>query len=146
MSKVAKVVELPDGLSAEAAYELWIDTSRWPTFVDGFKHVETISGDWPNEGAKLVWRSPPAGRGRVTEKVIANEPGARFATIVFEERITGTQTVTFTPQEVTLELEYELQQGGPLKALVDALFIRRSQSESLQRTLTRFRREAGEAL
>jgi uncharacterized membrane protein len=146
MSKVAKVVELPDGLSAEAAYELWIDTSRWPTFVDGFKHVETISGDWPNEGAKLVWRSPPAGRGRVTEKVIANEPGARFATIVFEERITGTQTVTFTPREVTLELEYELQQGGPLKALVDALFIRRSQSESLQRTLTRFRREAGEAL
>jgi uncharacterized membrane protein len=146
MSKVAKVVELPEGLGAEAAYELWVDTRRWPTFVDGFKHVETLSDDWPAEGAKLVWQSPPAGRGRVTEKVIANEPGSKFATIVFEERLAGTQTVTFTEDEVTLQLEYELQQGGPLKALVDALFIRRSQSESLQRTLTRFRREANEAL
>jgi uncharacterized membrane protein len=146
MSKVAKVVELPEGVSAQAAYDLWIDTTRWPTFVDGFKHVERLSDDWPAEGAKLVWQSPPAGRGRVTEKVIANEPGAKFATIIFEQRITGTQTVTFAENQVTLELEYELQQGGPLKALVDALFIRRSQSESLQRTLVRFRREAGEAL
>ena len=146
MSKVAKVVELPDGVTAEAAYELWVDTSRWPTFIDGFKHVETISDDWPDEGAKLVWQSPPAGRGRVTEKVVANEPGSKFATIVFEERLAGTQTVTFTPQAITLELEYELQQGGPLKALVDALFIRRSQSESLTRTLLRFTREANEAL
>ena len=144
MSKVAKVVELPEGVSAEAAYELWVDTRRWPTFIDGFKHVETISDDWPNEGAKLVWKSPPAGRGIVTEKVILNEPGAKFATLVFEERLAGTQTVTFGDGEVTLELEYDLQQGGPrlVKGLVDALFIRRAQSEALTRTLIRFKREA----
>jgi uncharacterized membrane protein len=134
-------VEIP-GVSAGEAYELWTDTSRWPTFIDGFHHVERLDRAWPQEGAKLVWRSPPHGRGVVTERVVVNEPGNRFATAVLEERITGTQTATFQDGEVALELDYRLQQGGPFKAVVDALFIRRAQSEALQRTLARFRREA----
>ena len=78
-------------------YRLWIDTARWPTFIDGFKHLERQDAEWPNEGAKLVWTSPPAGRGTVTERVVTNEPGKRFATRIFEERVTGVQTAYFAP-------------------------------------------------
>src|SRR3712207_5132211 len=136
MSRVVRSVELPS-VSATEAYELWVDTSRWPTFVDGFKHVDRRDPSWPQEGAKLAWRSGPSGRGTVTERVTTNEPGERFATTVLEERITGTQTVVFADGEVAMELEYELQRKGVVGRVTDLLFIRRAQAEALQRTLTR---------
>jgi uncharacterized membrane protein len=141
MSRVRRAVELP-GISATAAYDLWTDTTRWATFIDGFKHVDRLEATWPQEGAKVVWRSGPAGRGTVTERVTTNEPGRRFATQVLEERVTGTQTVLFSDGEVAVEFEYALVRGGPAGKLVDALFIRRAQAEAIQRTLTRFKREA----
>ena len=61
----AAVVELEPA----DAFALWTDLSRWPTFVDGFGHVERVDDSWPQEGAKLVWRSVPTGRGVVTERV-----------------------------------------------------------------------------
>jgi uncharacterized membrane protein len=142
----AIVVDLPPS----EAYGLWTDVRRWPTFVDGFGHVDRLDQNWPEQGAKLIWRSSPAGRGTVTEKVLASEPAARFATRVIEERLVGTQTVEFAPGEepntaaVALTLDYELQQGGPLKAITDAIFIRRAQGDALQRTLRRFATEAAE--
>jgi hypothetical protein len=145
VSTVRRAIAI-EGTSPEDAYRLWTDTTRWPTFIDGFKHVERQDATWPNEGAKLVWTSGPAGRGQVTERVIASEPGARFATQIFEERLTGVQTTYFVPGEVAMELEYELQKRGPLSRLVDAVFVRRAQSEALLRTLVRFRRELTEAL
>jgi hypothetical protein len=89
----------------------------------------------------VVWTSPPAGRGTVTERVVENQPGALFVTDVLEERVTGRQTVTFTDGEVALWFDYQLQRGGPFAKVVDALFIRRAQAEALQRTLARFKRE-----
>ena len=138
-------------LSPQQAYELWTDVRRWPTFVDGFGHVERLDESWPEPPAKLIWRSPPAGRGTVTEKVLANEPGTRFATRVIEERLLGTQTIEFAPAPddprataVALTLDYELLKGGPLKVVTDAIFIRRAQGDALQRTLRRFATEAAE--
>jgi len=142
----ARVVDL----SPQEAYELWTDVRRWPTFVDGFAGVERMQDDWPNEGAKLVWRTPPAGRGTVTEKVLEAQPGARFATQVYESQLTGTQTVEFAPgpeertTEVALTLDYKLQKTGPIAAVTDALFIRRTQGDALHRTLRRFATEAAE--
>ena len=137
------------GVPPEEAFPLWTDTSRWATFVDGFGHIEQEDGDWPAEGAKVVWRSTPAGRGMVTEKVVASEPPNRLATRVYEEKLTGVQTVTFAPAEdggsaVTLELEYELSSGGPFQFLTDVLFIRRAEGDALSRTLRRFATEAAE--
>jgi uncharacterized membrane protein len=149
MSSVRRVtvVDLPP----QDAYELWTDVRRWPTFVDGFAHVERIDDEWPGTGAKLIWRSPPAGRGSVTEKVTTNEPGRCFATRVVEEQMLGTQTVEFAPAAdepnataVALTLDYKLQKGGPLRAITDAVFIRRAQGDALQRTLRRFATEAAE--
>jgi ribosome-associated toxin RatA of RatAB toxin-antitoxin module len=141
----ARVVDV----APDAAFELWTDVRRWPTFVDGFGHVERLDSEWPAVGAKLVWRSVPSGRGLVTEKVTASEPGARFVTAVLEDRLAGTQTVELAPAEeggtsIALALDYELTKGGPLAALTDAIFIRRAQGDALARTLRRFATEAAE--
>src|SRR3954449_13317410 len=137
-------------LQPHDAYELWTDVRRWPPFVDAFGPGGRLGGAWPDPPAKLIWRSPPAGRGTVTEKVLRNEPGERFATRVIEERLLGTHPVEFAPADepgpaaVALTLDYELLKGGPLKAITDALFIRRAQGHALQRTLRRFATEAAE--
>ena len=134
-------------LDPERAYDLWIDVSRWPTFVDGFARVQRDNG-WPAEGEKLVWESTPEGRGIVTERVLEAARGERIVTQVFEERCTGTQTVTFEPEGegaiAQIDYEYELTKGGPLSGVTDVLFIRRAQSDSLRRTLKRFAVEAAE--
>ena len=60
----------------------------------------------------------------------------------------GTQRVAFTSAEdgtrVDLTLDYKVSVGGPLKPVVDVLFIRRAQNDALTRTLRRFATEAAE--
>jgi hypothetical protein len=144
---VAKELTLVD-LEPERAFALWVDLSRWASFVDGFAHVERVDDSWPAEGAKLRWRSVPAGRGLVTERVVASEPGRRFVTQVLEDRMTGAQAVAFTPDEdgtlVEIELDYQLAGKGPLSVVTDVLFIRRALTDALRRTLRRFATEAEE--
>jgi hypothetical protein len=55
--------EIDVGALASQAEELWYDTSRWPTFVDGLAHVSKVDGDWPRAG-RVVWDAKPGGRGR----------------------------------------------------------------------------------
>ena len=144
---VARAVTLVP-LAPQQAYELWTDVGRWATFVDGFGHPERVDDGWPEPGAKLVWKSVPGGRGTVTERVTKALPGALHEVVVFEERLDGTQTATFSPHDddtrVELQLEYSVSVGGPLKAVIDFLFIRRAQNDALARTLRRFRTEAAE--
>jgi uncharacterized membrane protein len=133
-------------LTPQEAYDLWTDVTRWPTFVDGFSRHERLDESWPEPGARVVWKSVPGGRGTVTEKVTKALPGAIHEVTVFEEKLDGTQTITFAPVDeatyVELELDYKVSVGGPLKPVVDALFIRRAQNDALARTLRRFRTEA----
>jgi hypothetical protein len=134
-------------LAPSEALELWTDVGRWPSFVEGFGHIESVDPGWPGPGSKVVWRSGPAGRGQVTERVLELEPD-RFATQVFEEALTGTQRLRVGPVEqgtgVELALEYELARGGPARWLADVIFIRRAQRDALRRTLRRFAIEAEE--
>jgi hypothetical protein len=135
-------------LTPEAALRLWSDPDRWATFVEGFARVLERDPDWPGGGAKLVWESTPAGRGRVTEKVVEAEGPDRFVTQVFEDRLHGRQTFRVVESEggsrAELALEYELTKYGPLGAIADAIFIRRAIRDSLRRTLRRFSVEAEE--
>ena len=132
------------GRPAEAE-DVWYDRHRWPSWVDGFGHVVKLEGDWPQAGARLLWQSPPKGRGLVQERVQAFEARAGQTLEVEDERLRGIQTVAFEAIEdqvrVTLTLEYELKQTSPLGPLVDRLFIRRSLTDSLRRTLARFANE-----
>jgi Polyketide cyclase / dehydrase and lipid transport len=122
--------------------------SRWSSFVEGFARELERSPEWPAAGARLVWESAPAGRGRVTEKVVADEGPDRFVTLVFEERLHGTQTFRVVESEggsrAELALDYELTKYGPLSAAADVVFIRRAIRDSLRRTLHRFAVEAEE--
>jgi uncharacterized membrane protein len=136
-------------LGQQAAFELWTDISRWPTFIEGFARADRVDESWPASGAKVVWQSVPTGRGTVTEKVRHSLPGERIQTEVFEERLSGTQTVEFAPADqggtaVILTLDYKLTQKGVLTRLTDLLFIRGAQHNSLARTLRRFATEAAE--
>jgi Polyketide cyclase / dehydrase and lipid transport len=137
-------IELPAQVSAAEA--LWYDVTRWPAFVDGFGHVAKLEGDWPRAGARLVWDSVQAGRGRVVERVVHYEVRAGQTVEVEDPRITGTQTVTFTPSgdgvsRLDLELRYALKDSTPVTPLVDLLFVRRAFNDALKRTVSRFGRE-----
>ena len=145
MGSARAEIEVPGPISG--AEDLWYDTSRWPSFVDGFGHLVKKEGDWPREvGSRVMWDSVRDGRGLVVERVVRFEVRASQTVAVEDPRMTGTQTVTFAPGEegrcrVTLELEYTLKQGGPFAPMVDALFVRRAIRDALRRTLSRFRRE-----
>src|SRR5947209_8098509 len=104
---------------------LWYDTERWPAWVDGLSEVERVAGGWPEVEGVVQWRSTPAGRGRVTERVVAYEPLSGQAAEVEDAAITGRQWVEFTPLDggtlVSLTLEYELRKRNVTTPLVDLL-------------------------
>jgi uncharacterized membrane protein len=140
-------------LAPEEAERLWLDISRWSTFIEGFAHVESKDDSWPAEGSKLIWNSLPDGRGTVNERVVTRAHG-ELSTRLLEESLTGLQSVSFQPADdgrtlVALSLEYDLNpttiwRQGPLGTVVNALFIRRALTDSLARTLRRFATEAAE--
>lgn len=143
MARVAAVHDVAGPLGA--AERLWYDTERWPSFIDGFAHLVKLEGDWPAAGSRVLWDSTPAGRGRVVERVVDHRPGEGQALQVEDASLRGTQRVRFEQLQdgtaVGLELDYELKQRGPVRALVDLLFIRRAVRDSLRRTLASFSRE-----
>src|SRR5215208_2776789 len=133
MPRVRAAVSVP-GLASEAE-ALGYDPRRWPAWVDGFGHVAKLEGDWPAPGARAVWDSRPGGRGRVVERVSAYEARSGQTLAVEDEKLRGTQTVSFEPGAdgvaIALELDYEIKDANVLKPLTDALFIRRAMRESL---------------
>jgi uncharacterized protein YndB with AHSA1/START domain len=135
-------------LPPAAALDLWLDTARWPTFVDGLARIERRHERWPEPGASVVWQSRPGGRGTVTLKVLELEPPSRVVVQVFDDKLTGRETVVVEPDGngslMHVELDYSLNQGGPLMAIADAVFIRRALRDSIRRTLGRFVVEAEE--
>jgi hypothetical protein len=145
MAKIERTGFAP--VTPAVAARLWVDTNRWPTFVDGFGHIVEIDEAWPEPRSKVVWQSGPAGRGRVTERIREMSDGT-VVSDVFDTQMTAIQAIRFEPaddgSDVFLSLDYELQRGGPLRGLTDVLFIRRALAMALERTLRRFSTEAGD--
>jgi len=143
MARVSAATVVP-GRAADAE-ALWYDPHRWPAWVDGFGHVVKLEGEWPQVGARLLWESPPRGRGRVDEHVTAYEARTGQTLAVEDEKLHGLQSVAFEPVgddvRVTLTLEYELKKQGRFTPLIVRLFARRALRDSLQRTLNRFSHE-----
>jgi hypothetical protein len=129
------------GLVHEAELR-WYDTERWPAWVDGLDRVLSADENWPEVGATVIWESGPAGRGRVTERVLAYEARRGQTVQVEDDSITGRQSVSFVPAgdglEVQLRLEYRITKSSIVTPVVDFLFIRRVMSRSLAYTLERF--------
>lgn len=139
--RAVQVTQTFAGTVAEAEGR-WYDTARWPAWVDGCDRVLGVDGPWPAAGAAVTWESGPAGRGHVTERVVAHEPGSGQTVEVRDASIAGRQTVTFTPAPdavtVTVRLEYGLLRRSPILPVIDLLFIRRAMVQSLERTVSRF--------
>ncbi|MBJ7343192.1 MAG: hypothetical protein JHC46_06370 [Solirubrobacteraceae bacterium] len=133
------------GVALTAAQALWYDRESWPLFIDGLRTIVSVSGEPPLVGSSVVWQSTPAGRGEVRETVLNYEPGVGQELEVEDRAIAARQRVHFLVVDgqlrVQLELDYRLKSSNPFRAVTDWLFIRRAQSESLQRTLTAFRLE-----
>ena len=135
-------------LGPREALDLWLDTARWPTFVDGFGAIDRRHERWPEPGAQVVWHSKAGGRGTVTEKVAELEPPGRVVVQVIDDKLSGRQTATFEADEeggcrVLVEFDYALNERGrgPV-AWVVGLFVRRALRDSIRRTLGRFAVEA----
>jgi hypothetical protein len=128
--------------SVHDAESLWYDTGRWVAWVDGLDAVVSVDGEWPRVGATVVWQSGPAGRGRVTERVVEYEPLDGQTVDVQDDALTGRQSIRFTPDEheveITLRLEYRVTKRSIITPLVDLLFIRNAVRASLRATLARF--------
>jgi len=143
MGRVSARIDVPG--AASEAEALWYDHTRWPAFIDGCKYIARVNGNWPRAGAEVIWDSFPGGRGRVLEEVLAYEARVGQSLAVEDEKIRGTQRVSFLPHEagvtVSLELDYDLKEQRGLFGAFDLVFVRRPQRESLERTLRRFAAE-----
>jgi hypothetical protein len=128
--------------SVHDAESLWYDTGRWVAWVDGLDAVVSVDGEWPRVGATVVWQSGPAGRGRVTERVVEYEPLDGQTVEVQDDALTGRQSIRFAPDEhaveITLRLEYRVTKRSIITPIVDLLFIRNAVRASLRATLARF--------
>jgi uncharacterized membrane protein len=137
--------------SVKEAERLWYEVHRWPSFIEGFGEIVHVDESWPTQGSGAVWDSTPAGRGRVSERILEHRPGQGGLSEISDDRLSGTRQVTFqelaataedsSAVRVAVELDYRLT-GSRLRALfIDRLFVRRPVLESMQRELERFGHE-----
>jgi uncharacterized membrane protein len=137
-------------LVAASLAEVWdyyFEPRGWPAWVDGFGTVESAEG-YPEDGGRLVWRSNPAGRGTVRERVIEHQPRRRHRIEFSDPESEGELLTRFEIEgqatRVTLTLDYGLRRSGPFAWLTERLFVRGQVRASLQRSLQRFKHEAEE--
>jgi uncharacterized protein YndB with AHSA1/START domain len=148
MASVADSVHV--AAPVDAVWRLYFDPATWPAWVDGFGSVESSDG-YPERGGTLRWRSTPAGRGTVSERVVEHEP-RRLHRIEFSDpESEGELATAFECEQspgggegtrVSQEVVYRVRDAGLLTRLTDPIFIRPQFGRSLRRSLERLRIEA----
>jgi hypothetical protein len=138
------------------AITAWCETERWPQWVEGLEEVVSVTSEWPAAGGIVRWRSSPAGRGHVTERILAYEPLRSVESEIIDDQVTARQLVTFTPAgppattagppaedrtEVTVDFGYRITRRSPITPVIDWLFVRPAMTNSLRTTLSRFAAE-----
>ena len=145
MASLSQSLEVDASLAE--VWDFYFDARGWPSWVDGFQAVESAEG-YPETGSTLVWRSNPAGRGTVTERVTEHQPRRRHRIEFADPSSSGTQLSRFevagAGARVTIELDYRLTRGGILAAITERIFVRGQVRQSLQRSLVRFKHEVEE--
>jgi Polyketide cyclase / dehydrase and lipid transport len=146
MATVEEAV-LVDASLAET-WDHYFDARAWIEWVDGFRAVIGSEG-YPDAGGTLRWRSVPAGRGEVVERVLAHEPRKRHRIAFSDPGMAGELEVRFGIEgertRVTQTLDYRVLDRGPIARLGAILFVRSQVRASVQRSLAAFRRAAEEA-
>jgi hypothetical protein len=130
--------------SLAEVWDHYFQPRGWPSWVDGFGHLE-VSDGYPEVGGTLRWRSVPAGRGQVTEHVLEHEPRRLHRVDFRDPESSGELETRFEIESqgtrVTQELDYRLRRRSPFAWLTDRLFIRSQLRASVARTLVRFKFE-----
>jgi len=119
--------------------QLWDDPTRWASWIDDFGHVFRLDDHWPQEGARRIWDSPPAGRGRVMETATAYRAGEERTGAIEDARVRGVQRVRFESDGVMTRVTVALDLK-PKERLAPARrwWLRRQFREALWRSLRRF--------
>lgn len=146
MAKLTESVLVSGSLAETWAF--YFEPRSWVSWVDGFHALERAEG-YPEVGGTLVWRSTPAGRGTVRERVLEHSPRTRHRIEFSDPTSSGELLSQFAVEgeqtRVWLTIDYSLDNTGPFSALTDRLFVRSQVRQALRRTLLRFKHEAEEA-
>lgn len=131
--------------SLAETWDHFFDQRGWRAWVEGFDVVLASEGDYPQSGGTLRWRSAPAGRGEVLERVIGHEH-RRCHRIAFEDpTMAGELETRFAIEghatRVSQRLTYKLRQRGFVAALAAVFFVRSQLRNSIKRTLAAFKHE-----
>jgi Polyketide cyclase / dehydrase and lipid transport len=142
MSRVSESVLIQASLAE--VWDFYFEPRGWPAWVDGFASAEGSDG-YPEAGGSLRWRSVPAGRGEVTERVLEHEP-RRVHRVAFQDseaegELRSSFAIEGEGARVTQELDYRLRRRNPLSWATDRLFIRSQVRESVRRSLARLKVE-----
>ena len=116
--------------------------------MDGYGSVIESEG-YPEAGGVLRWRSTPAGRGEVLERVIEHAPRRRHVIEYSDPAMAGELDTRFEVEgdgtRLSQRLDYRLLDRGPIARLGGVLFVRGQVRQSVERSLQAFRRVVEEA-
>jgi Polyketide cyclase / dehydrase and lipid transport len=134
--------------SLAEVWDHYFDARAWGAWVDGFQSPIEADG-YPEAGGTLRWRSIPAGRGEVTERVLEHEHRRRhlieFSDPEMEGRLDTRFEIAGEGTRVTQTLTYRLRAKGPMARLGALLFVKSQVRASVRRSLFAFKRAAEEA-
>lgn len=134
--------------SLAECWATYFDARTWGSWVDGFQAIVEAAGGYPESGGTLRWRSVPAGRGEVRERVLEHEPRRRHRISFTDPAMEGELQTTFAIEgegtRVAQRLTYRLVDRGPIARLGAILFVKAQVRASVQRSLLSFRREVEE--
>jgi uncharacterized protein YndB with AHSA1/START domain len=119
-------------------WDFYFDPRGWPEWVDSFGSLIESNG-YPGAGGTLRWKSVPAGRGEVTEKVLEHEPRHRHRVEFSDPSMEGEMTVTFAIEgegtKVVASMDYRLLDKSVFARLGSLLFLKAQLRGTLRRSL-----------
>ena len=127
------------------AWDHYFEPRAWPDWVDSFGSVIEIDG-FPEAGGTLRWKSVPAGRGEVREKVIEHEHRRKHRIEFADPSLAGEMTVVFSIEgegtKIVASMDYRLLDKSVFARLGALLFLKAQLRGTLRRSLDAFVPEA----
>src|SRR5919106_4953218 len=115
MATIEESVQVSASLAE--VWDHYFDARGWGAWVDGFQAAVEADG-YPDIGGTLRWRSIPAGRGEVTERVLEHEHRRRhlieFSDPEMEVRLETCFEIAGEGTRVMQILTYRLLARGPI--------------------------------
>ncbi len=133
------------GASLAETWDAYFKIAGWPDWVDGFASVVSSEG-YPEQGGTLTWRTIPAGRGEVAERVIDHEARRHHVVEFSDQTMRGEFESRFAIDgdgtRISQRQTYRVVSAGPIVRLGSALFVRSQLRLALERSLLDFKQYA----